>query len=245
MVDRESPKSSRATADNAAVLSRRQALTAAGALAAAGVASAQAAAADAGSLPAGAAIGIALRPANSVEFRARFFQSGATGDKFLALGYLTRVAGLMEAELKDGASLNEGTALFTAYAEGDLLPSNRVHDPSGVHTLDIDGTLTVYQRPAPGASFGHPDSFKTGIPVAQFDVTLHDILTVIAPGKGIPSLNGSMRQTQSDKLTSTTPGRHFGRIGSRARLSATGLGTLVDPVQLNSILDVGGNWVVE
>lgn len=243
MAERESPESSQATADNAGALSRRQALTAVGTLAAAGVASAQTAVTDAAGVPGGASIGIALRPANSVEFRAHLTQTGASGENFEAFGYLTRVAGAADADLYAGTSLSETTALFTAHAKGTLF--NRVHDTSGVHSLDIDGTLAVYQRAAPGATFADPDSFKAGALVAQFDVSLQDVLTVIMPGKGIPSLNGSMRQTVADRLLNAPVGRRFGRTGSRARLFATGLGTLVDPLTLNSTLDMAGNWVVE
>ena len=242
MAERNSTDSSRSSSDPARVLSRRQALTSAGALAVAGMATSPAVA-GAGDDPGGGQVGIARSPANSVEFRAHFTQTGSTGENFAAFGYLTRLAGAADSELYAGASLSEATALFTTFAAGTL--SNRVHDASGVHTLDIDGTLTVYQRSAPGATFADPNSFKVGAPVAQFSVTLQDVLTVIMPGKGLPSLNGAMRQTASEKLLTAPASRRFGRTGSRARLWATGIGSLVDPVTLNSIHDMGGNWVVE
>ena len=34
----------------------------------------------------------------------------------------------------------------------------------------------------------------------------------------------------------------FGHVGARARLLRDGLGTLVDPVALNSVLEMAGNW---
>lgn len=241
MADRKSTDSSYAAADLPAVLSRRRALTAAGALAAAGAASMQAVAGKDDEGP-GGAVGIAPSPTNSVEFRAHFTQSGSSGETFEGYGYLTRLAGAADGELYAGASLSETTALFTAYAQGTL--SNRVHDATGVHTLDIDGTLTVYQRPSPGATFADPNSFKVGTAVAQFDLTLQDVLTVFMPGKGLPALNGAMRQTASEKLIGAPHGRRFGRKGNLARLSATGIGTLVDPLTLNSTHDMGGNWVV-
>ena len=152
------------------------------------------------------------------------------------------LAGARDGELFAGAP-GESTALFTAYATGTLV--NRIHDGSPVHTLDVDGTLTVYQRSAPGATFADPGSFKVGTAVAQFAVNLQDVLTVFAPGQGLPSLNGSLRQTGSDKLLGAPANRRFGHVGSRARLSATGMGTLTDPTTLNSILNMAGNWVVE
>src|SRR5574340_1099756 len=113
-------------AGDALVLSRRQALSAAALLATAGTASAQAAAGAPG-----ANVGIAPSPANAVEFRAHFTQTGPTGENFDAYGYLTRVAGASDAELFSGGPLGESTALFTAYAQGSL--TNRVHDATGVH----------------------------------------------------------------------------------------------------------------
>lgn len=231
------------TAEPGNALSRRQALTMAGLVAAAGAGATAAHAAPApGASDAGAQLGVAAAPANAVEFRARFVQTGQSGEDFAAYGYLTRASGASEGDLFWGSTFNETTALLTAYASGTL--ARRVLDQS-VHSLDIEGSLTLYQRPAPGASFGSPESFKVGEPVARFDLTLQDILTVFAPAKGIPTLTGGMRQTLAGKLAGPRDGRRFGYAGSRARLFATGLGTLVDPVTLNAALEMAGNWVIE
>jgi hypothetical protein len=240
MAERPTPQSLPPSSDGR--LSRRQALTAAGVLAAAGAASTSPAQAAPATAARGGMVGIAPAPDNAVEFRAQFRQTGSSGENFEAFGYLTQVAGARDGELFAGAP-GESTALFTAYAKGTLV--NRIHDGSPVHTLDVDGTLTVYQRPAPGATFADPGSFRVGTPVAEFAVNLQDVLTVFAPGQGLPSLNGSLRQTASDKLLGAPANRRFGHVGSRARLSATGIGTLTDAATLNSTLDMAGNWVVE
>ena len=242
MAERDSSSSSRATPDPTGVVSRRQALTTAGALAAAGVATLPAVA-GAGGEPAGGQGGIAPSPANAVEFRARFVQTGSSGEDFAAYGYLTRAEGTSGSDLFAGTTHDVTTALFTAYASGKL--TQRVLDKS-VHALDIEGALTIYQRITAGASFGLPSSFQVGLPVARFDLTLQDILTVFVPGRGIPTLTGGMRQTLADRLLVGPPvGRRFGRMGSRARFFATGVGDLVDPVTLNAELEMVGNWVVE
>jgi len=49
-----------------------------------------------------------------------------------------------------------------------------------------------------------------------------------------------MEQTSANQLASRGP--KFGHVGARARLLATGLGTLVDAVALNSNLEMAGNW---
>lgn len=241
MAERNSSSSYRATPDPAGVLSRRQALTGAGALAAAAVATSPAAA-GAGDEPAGGQVGIAPSPANAVEFRARFVQTGSSGEDFAAYGYLTRAQGTSDSDLFAGTTHNVTTTLFTAYASGKL--TQRVLDKS-VHALDIEGALTIYQRITAGASFGLPSSFQVGLPVARFDLTLQDILTVLVPGRGIPTLTGGMRQTLADRLVGPPVGRRFGRMGSRARFFATGVGDLVDPVTLNAELEMVGNWVIE
>lgn len=211
--------------------SRREILTAGLAVAGAGLAPVQSATGPRGM------IGIAAAGSTAVEFQARLAQTGPAGEHFIAYGFLTRVEGAADDDLFLGSTHNETTALLTAYASGDL--TRRIFDGS-IHSLDVEGTLTVYQRDAPGANFADPNSFQIGTPVATFAITLQDVLTVFAPGKGLPTLNGDMQQTAADKLADR--GRTFGRVGARARLLATGLGTLVDPVTLNSNLQMAGNW---
>ena len=221
-------------------VSRRQALTGAGLMAAA--VAAQPSATLAADASAGRMVGVAPPPANAAEFCARFVQSGESGEDFIAFGYLTRVHGATDADLFAGTTHNETTALLTAYAAGKL--ARRTFDRN-VHSLDIEGPLTLYQRVSAGASFDDPDSFKVGTPVARFDLSLQDILTVFMPARGIPTLTGAMRQTLADALSGPVAGRRFGHIGSRARFFATGIGDLVDPVRLNSALEMAGNWVIE
>jgi hypothetical protein len=135
-----------------------------------------------------------------------------------------------------------GTALFTAYATGDL--KARVLDQS-VHSLDIEGELTIFQRVSAGANFDDPDSFRVGTAVATYSMTLQDVLAVFAPGQGIPTLTGDMRQLRAHPLSASLTGRRFGRQGDRLRFFATGLGKLIDPVTLNALLEIAGNWSAE
>jgi hypothetical protein len=227
-----------AGASTQGALSRRQALTAAGALATAvGTASADNGkpVADTGGLR----VGLAAPQANAAEFRARFMQTGPAGQDFVGFGYLTRLVGTTDADLFVGPLQNEGAALFTAYASGQLV--RRTLDRS-VRSLDIEGTLTVYQRTAVGASFDTPSTFQVGQAVARFDLTLQNVLTVFVPGRGLPTLTGAMQQTLADKIGGTPNGRRFGHVGSRARFFATGVGDLIDPQALTATLEMAGNW---
>jgi hypothetical protein len=114
-----------------------------------------------------------------------------------------------------------------------------------VHSLDIVGTMTIYQRSQPGATFTDPSSFQVGTPVASYDLALQDVLAVFAPGQGLPTLTGDMLQTAAHALSGPLAGRIFGRRGTRLRMFATGLGTLTDPVTLNAQLEIAGNWSIE
>ena len=96
-----------------------------------------------------------------------------------------------------------------------------------VHALDIEGTLSVYRRPEPGAPWSDAGSFADGARIARYSVTLQDVLTVIATNTGLPVLNGDARQTDSG----TARGQRFGRVGMRLRFQATGFGTRSDTPQ--------------
>lgn len=177
-----------------------------------------------------------------VEFRARIDQTGTTGEAFTSYGYLTRVTHTRRSDLFDSDTLDESTALLTAFATGDLRA--RVLDVA-VHSLDIVGTMTVYQRAHGGADFTDPGSFKVGRPVARYELVLQDVLTVFATAQGLPTLTGDMVQTDANALGGPLAGLTFGRRGSRLRMFANGLGRLVDPVTLNAQLEIAGNWSAE
>ena len=206
------------------------------------LASAGVGAAGLGATAQGAATGGGVargRPGQSVvEFRGRISQSGPAGETFTSNGFLTAVAGLTSGDLFAGSPPAVGTALFTAHATGEL--SARVLDQS-VHSLDIAGQMSVYRRSSPGADWLDPGSFTSGRLVARYDLTLQDVLAVFAPGKGLPTLTGEMRQTFAGRVGQ---GAEFGRPGEVLRMFASGLGTLVDPVTLNADLEIAGNWSV-
>jgi hypothetical protein len=219
---------------------RRSIITTAGVVAGAGLA-AGAGIVAAPSAAAGSDRPVATGPAGStvVEFRGRISQTGAAGEDFTSYGFLISAAGLTTAQLFSGSQRLD-SALFTAYATGAL--TARVLDQS-VHSLDIEGALTVYQRAEPGATFADPDTFRIGRPVASYRLSLQDVLAVFAPAQGIPTLTGDMLQTDARLIAGT--GTTFGRRGMRLRMFATGLGQLVDPVTLNAQLEIAGNWSAE
>jgi hypothetical protein len=190
----------------------------------------------------GQAVSLGQPGTTTVEFRGRITQSGSSGQSFTSSGYLIRATNADASGLFGGTPPSEKTALLTAYATGEL--KARVLDMS-VHSLDIVGTMTIYQRSQPGATFTDPSSFQVGTPVASYDLTLQDVLAVYAPGQGLPTLTGDMVQTAAHALSGPLAGRMFGRLRTRLRMFATGLGTLTDPVTLNAQLEIAGNWSIE
>jgi len=218
-------------------LSRRQVMTASAVAAGVGLASIPA---RAGAAAGGQAVSLGVSGTTTVEFRGRVTQSG---DSFISYGYLIKASNADDSALfADPTTPSETTALLTAYATGDLLA--RVTDMS-VHSLDIVGTLTIYQRSQPGASFNDPSSFQIGTAVASYDMTLQDVLTVFAPAQGLPTLTGDMLQTDAATLSGPLAGQKFGRQGARLRFFATGLGALTDPTPPNSQLEIAGNWSIQ
>ena len=197
------------------------------------------AAAEAGT--SGQAVSLGPSGTTTVEFRGRVTQSGDSGESFISYGYLTRASNADESDLFSGTPLSEHTALLTAYATGSL--QARTTD-NVVHALDIVGTMTVYQRSAPGADFGDPTTFQVGAQVARYDMRLQDILTVIAMNTGLPTLTGDMQQTFAHALSDPLAGQTFGRKGARLRFFATGLGNKTDDAP-TAKLEIAGNWSIE
>jgi len=243
MPDRGHDKEERARAGSGYAqesrLSRRRVMTASAVFAGAGLAVAptMSAAADTG----GQAVSLGDSGTTTVEFRGRVTQSGTTGQSFTSYGYLIRASNTDQSDLFAGTTLSESTALLTAYATGDL--QARTTDDV-VHALDIVGTMTVYQRSSPGATFADPSSFKVGTLVATYDMTLQDILTVILPNTGLPTLSGDMVQTAAQTLSGPLAGQKFGRKGTRLRFFATGLGHKLSDAP-TAQLEIAGNWSIE
>jgi hypothetical protein len=242
MADLGHTKETRARAESESVpskgVSRRRAITVSAAVAGAGLAAVPAAAEAA---TGGGAVSLGKTGSTTVEFRGRVLQSGATGQSFTSFGYLIRASHAKRRDLFRGTPLSESTALLTAFATGVL--QARTVDMA-VHSLDIVGTMTVYQRKQPGATFSDPSSFHVGTPVARYNMTLQDVLTVFATDTGLPTLTGDMLQTAAHALSGPLAGQTFGKNGTRLRFFATGIGQRIDPAP-HAQLEIAGNWSIE
>jgi hypothetical protein len=187
---------------------------------------------------AGGQVAVAPKGTTAVELMMRIEQHGAN---LTGYGFLTDVAGLVPVELFFSEPENEGSAVFTAFANGHVEAS---FVRNAVHSLDVHGDLSIYHRNQPGASFSNPASFKVGTLVAHYTLTIQDVLTVISPGTGLPTLIGDLVQDQAASIG----GGHgkFGKVGLRLRMTGTGLGTRsnTDPAPPEAVLDIAGNLQV-
>jgi len=242
-LSRDKENKARATSESAPQtrLSRRRVMTVSAASAALAGTGLAAAPAEAEAAASGGAVSLGKSGTTTVEFRGRVLQAGSAGHSFTSFGYLIRASHAKRDGLFHGTPLSESTALLTAYATGEL--HARTVDVA-VHSLDIVGTMTVYQRKQPGANFNNPASFKAGTVVARYNMTLQDVLTVFATDSGLPTLTGDMAQTAAHALSGPLAGQTFGRRGTRLRFFATGLGHKTGP-EPHAELEIAGNWSIE
>lgn len=167
------------------------------------------------------------------------------GEIFTGLGYLTAVAGLDRTILFTGDPRDEAHARYLLTANGQLRTANGQHPArsveGAVHSLNIKGDLAVYYSPSGGAAWSNPAGFSVGIPIATYDLELQDVLTVILPATGIPTLNGVATQTGA-----RVKGYPFGRPGMTSRFTATGIGSRSDTGSVDgavATLTVAGSMI--
>jgi hypothetical protein len=223
-------------------VSRRRVLSGAGVALAGGVV-AGAAATVAGAPLAGATgsggVASGRSGTTAVELLCRITQDGSD---FSGLGFLTSVAGLDPSSLFAGdGPRDQAHALYIVTATGSLVARSV---DGAVHALDIAGRLEVYLRGRSGASLDDPSSSTSNRRLARYALTLQDVLTVVAPGTGLPVLSGTAEQTEAGSVN----GRRFGAVGLELRFGATGLGTRhdtgTDVSNAQADLTVAGSLVV-
>jgi hypothetical protein len=148
------------------------------------------------------------------------------GAEFTGYGFLDEVAGI-PGEVLFGDVLDRTEALARLTITGAVTLEQRTIR-ANVFVLDAVGTLELFSLDAPGASFDDPATFASGTAVAGYSVTLHDVLTVIAPNQGLPVLTGELIQTAASDFMLDDAWYRIGSPGARLTLAGTGLGTRSD-----------------
>lgn len=184
-------------------------------------------------------IGVAPDDKNAMELLLKIDQEGF---RFFTYGFFTHIAGLGKAALFSGPGRRDaGRALFTFFGESEMQTRSVFQ---GVHALSVVGPLDVYVRRDPGADFDVRQSFKEGRRIARFDGDFQSVLNVATPPKGTDVIEGSLAQTEASRFMFNQQSRLLGRAGARYRVSANGLGTLLDAAELIAVLHLAGNLVL-
>jgi hypothetical protein len=175
-----------------------------------------------------------------MDFIGRVSQNGAN---FTFIGYLTRVRGLDEAALfagGDASARSEQTARFTIKAETTSTSRSVVDN---LFAVDSKGTLNVFLNQTPGADFDDPGSFSTGELIASFEITVQNVISVIAPAQGVSTTWGVLEQTKAEHFRLNGKRFKFGKNNQRERIFGTGQGTLLDAGVPVSVVFISGNTV--
>jgi hypothetical protein len=157
-------------------------------------------------------------------------------ENFIAYGFLTEVAGIPDEVLfGDEVDRSEATAPLTIAGDATL---ERRSVRGNVFVLDVVGSLAIHLLDTPGADFADPSSFSDGKVVARYSAAFHDVLTVIAPDTGIPTLSGELEQTAATNFTLGGKRYRIGSKGTRLVLEGTGLGVRTDAEAPRSHVDL-------
>lgn len=158
------------------------------------------------------------------------------GSDFRGYAYLTEVAGVPDEALFDG-QIDRSEEVAQLTIAGDVTLERR-SILGNVFVLDAVGSLAIRLLDIPGADFADPASFTAGAVVARYSATLHDVLTVIGPNEGIPTLSGELDQTTAADFTLAGKRYRIGSRGTRLILDGTGHGVRTDPDAPRSNIDL-------
>lgn len=140
-------------------------------------------------------------------------------DQLRLYGYLTRASGLTLQDLFAADTDHISDARFTFSAELTLQPATNRADTTA---FSGEGTLRIYLSPDGGAAWSDPASFSDGDLLAEYDLSLHEILQRQAPQVGVLVGDGTLTQTTANDFTLDDTTFRFGAAGLAQRLRYTG-----------------------
>lgn len=223
--------------------SRRMALRGLGATAAGlalpGTLDAAHAAPDAGA----ALIGVGKGGRNAFEFIARLEQRGF---RFTCLGFLTHVNGLEPQLLFTNGdpfehTTKQGRITLVATATGTARSWLAAHN---LIAVTANGAFRFYFNPDGGADFDDPDSFSSGMEIAEGSLRVQNAVTVTSPKDGLANGSGDLAQRSATVFTLRGRQYRLGHQGLKIRFTHAGSGVLLDPDEPHSIINVAGSGVV-
>src|SRR5436190_6156254 len=162
------------------------------------------------------------------------------GDAITGYGYLTRVHGLSQASLFRGPQRTEATARFTFASRVQV---NARFILGSLISVDGVGSLTFFLDSS-GADFAKPSTFSDGTAIATFAAHFHNVLTVIAPGQGISTIEGELKQRRARTFSFGGRRTRFGHTGLGLNLAVGGPSTRTAPSPPTAFFDVAGDLTV-
>jgi len=177
---------------------------------------------------------------DTYQYAGRIDQDGL---EFIGYGYIYDMQGLAPTALfSDPYNPSEATAYFTYYATATLTSRAVVTDAvRGIFALDSVGEITFYYQSSPSATFGDPESFANGTPIATAAINFQDILSVQEPNRGISTGNGQFSMLTSEPFTFGAETLRFGHPGIVYQISTFGDALRTDPIIPQSSVLLAGN----
>jgi hypothetical protein len=186
--------------------------------------------ADAGGRPRRIAVG--RTDQRSIGF---IVQMNQVGPSLTAFGFLTRVRGLDDGDLfttpparssNDPRSGDPGPARFTLFSENQVESLSKTGDV--ISTL-ARGEIRFFHRPAGGATFDDPSSFRGGSEVASLEGLFQTHLALEGQDRALVTISADLKQRAARRLAI---GDRVVRFGARRlpwSLEATGRGERTEP----------------
>lgn len=179
---------------------------------------------------------------SSYQFVGRIDQEGLD---FTAYGYLYDIDGVAPADLfsdSDAVNGSESTAHFTYYATAEMTSRAVITDTDrAIFPLNSVGEITYYYNDSPSASFADPQSFTQGTAVTTATIRMQDILTVMAPNRGLAVGNGELSVSSADSFMFDGEMVQLGRVNKSYRIATTGDAIRTDPVTPESSVLLAGD----
>jgi hypothetical protein len=183
---------------------------------------------------------------STLEFVGRATQNGFD---ISIVGYVTRVAGVPEADLfatSNPLARNENTARITLSASTTISQSFMVL-PQSPTLFDVNsaGPLNFFFSDAGGArSFDIPSSFGSGTPVASYSVRFQDVVAALGgidPNRGVVDGSGELCQTSAAAFRIGGETRRLGHPGLQQSIFTHGWTTRTNPNPPQSQTQFGGH----
>ncbi len=168
----------------------------------------------------------------TVDFVARIDQ---TGTQLVALGYLTRVAGLPSSVLftkppatstADPGSLDTTTARFAVTMRAKIESISALGTAIAGHGA---GTTEIHFLPDGGASLDQPASFSAGNAVAAFRLLFQHSLAIDAPNRAMGGFAADLTQLRVRSFAFDGRRYQLGKAGLPWSLRAAGRGERTEP----------------